>query len=267
MKHQFIATHLHSYPVKAMCRALNVSTSGYYAWRTRAPSERSQRQKLLTSKIRSIHVASRHTYGAPRVHAELCAQGFACCLNTVAKLMRQAQIMPKAIQRYRVTTDSRNTRKASPDLVSRTFSADQPDACWLSDITYIPTREGWLYLAAILDLHSRAVVGWAMSRTLDCQLAMDALQMAISNRGSAPGILHSDQGTTYSAVEYRALLSRHAIRQSMSRKGNCWDTQSKIPFERRPDLTRAGIGRAALVLTCRSGSGVPRALPGSPSVT
>jgi putative transposase len=230
VKHQFIATHSHSYPVKTMCRALSVSASGYYAARGRAPSGRSERQTLLTSKIRSIHVASRHTYGAPRVHAELLAQGVACSLNTVAKLMRQAQIMPKAIRRYRVTTDSRNTRKASPDLVNRIFSADRPDACWLSDITYIATREGWLYLAAILDLHSRAVVGWAMSRSLDCRLAMDALQMAISKRGSAPGIVHSDQGTTYSAVEYRALLSRYAIRQSMSRKGNCWDNAPMESF-------------------------------------
>lgn len=136
----------------------------------------------------------------------------------------------KAIQRYRVTTDSRNTRKASPDLVNRIFSTDRPDACWLSDITYIPTSEGWLYLATIPDLHSRAVVGWAMSRTLDCRLAMDALQMAISNRGSAPGILHSDQGTTYPAVDYRALLDRYAIRQSMSRKGNCWDNAPMESF-------------------------------------
>ncbi|MGH8777608.1 IS3 family transposase [Paraburkholderia sp.] len=230
MKYQFISLHLHSYPVRAMCRALEVSASGCYAARARTPSRRSERQTLLTSKIHVIHVASRHTYGAPRVHAELYAQGFACSLNTVAKLMRQAQIMPKAIRRYRVTTDSRNTRKASPNLVNRVFVADRPDICWLSDITYIPTREGWLYLAAILDLHSRAVVGWAMSRTLDCRLAMDALQMAIGKRGSAPGILHSDQGTTYSAVEYRALLSRHSIRQSMSRKGNCWDNAPMESF-------------------------------------
>lgn len=144
--------------------------------------------------------------------------------------MRQALIMPKAIRRYRVTTDSRNTRKASPNLVNRVFSADRPDACWLSDITYIPTREGWLYLAAILDLHSRAVVGWAMSRTLDCQLAMDALGMAINKRGSVPGILHSDQGSTYAAVGYREMLSRHAICQSMSRKGNCWDNAPMESF-------------------------------------
>lgn len=134
--------------------------------------------------------------------------------------MRQAQIMPKAIRRFRVTTDSRNT-KASPNLLDRVFQADRPNACWVSDITHIPTREGWLYLAAILDLYSRAVVGWGMSKSLDCKLAMDALKMAINQRGSGPAILHSDQGSTYAAGEYRLLLSTHAIRQSMSRKGDC----------------------------------------------
>jgi transposase InsO family protein len=177
---------------------------------------------MLTSQIRTIYGASRDTYGAPRIHAELAAQGLRCCVNTVAKLMRQAQIMPKMIRRFRATTNSRNT-KASPNLVGRVFQADQPNACWVSDITYVPTREGWLYLAGVLDLYSRAVVGWAMSKTLDTQLATDALNMAIRRRGVSPTILHSDQGSTYATAEYRTLLSRHGIRQSMSRKGDCWD--------------------------------------------
>jgi transposase InsO family protein len=115
---------------------------------------------VLTAQIRAIHIASRETYGAPRVHAELISQGFECCRNTVAKLMHQAKIMPKAIRRFRATTDSRNTKVFSPNLLERVFHADRPNACWLSDITFIPTREGWLYLAAILDLYSRAIVGW-----------------------------------------------------------------------------------------------------------
>jgi putative transposase len=229
MKYQFIQTHLHSYPVRAMCRVLAVSPSGYYAARARPPSPSRDRQTSLTSEIIAIHVASRHTYGAPRIHAELCARGIPCCLNTVAKLMRQASIMPKAIRRFRVTTDSRNT-KASPNLLNRVFEADRPNARWLSDITYIPTREGWLYLAVILDLHSRAVVGWGMSKTLDCRLAIDALNTAIRQRRSAPSILHSDQGSTYAAAEYRALLLQHSIRQSMSRKGNCWDNAPMESF-------------------------------------
>jgi transposase InsO family protein len=229
VKHQFIATHAHRYPVRAMCRALQVSSSGYYAARTRAPSMRSERQTLLTAQIRAVHVASRRTYGAPRVHAELGAQGIACSLNTVAKLMRQAKLIPKAIRWFRVTTDSRNT-KAAPNLVGRVFQVDEPNACWLSDITYIPTREGWLYLAAILDVYSRAIVGWGMSKTLDCQLAISALEMAIRRRGSSPTVLHSDQGSTYAAAEYCALLGRYAIRQSMSRKGNCWDNAPMESF-------------------------------------
>ena len=136
--------------------------------------------------------------------------------------MCQAQIMPKAICRFRVTTDSRNT-KATPNLLNRVFKAERPNACWLTDITFIPMREGCLYLAAILDWYSRAVVGWAMSRNLDIKPAEDALAMAISRRGWAPTILHSDQGSTYAAANYRTLLGRHAIRQNMSHKVDCWD--------------------------------------------
>jgi putative transposase len=230
VKYEFIAQQQHSYDVKALCDALQVSRSGYYAARSRAPSARRQRQVMLTSEIRKIHAASRESYGAPRVHAELGAKNLACCKNTVAKLMKQASILPKCIRRFRVTTDSRNTRDASPNLLNRVFQSDRANTCWISDVTYIPTREGWLYLAAILDLYSRVVVGWSMGHSLDCQLAMDALSMAIERRGTGPAILHSDQGTTYSATEYRALLRKHAIRQSMSRKGDCWDNAPMESF-------------------------------------
>jgi putative transposase len=229
VKHQFIDTNRRSHAVRALCQALRVSTSGYYAAHNRPPSACSRRQTTLISHIRAAHAASRDTYGAPRIHAELSAQGIACCENTVAKLMRQAHIMPKAIRRFRVTTNSRNT-KASPNLLDRVFQADRPNACWLSDVTFIPTREGWLYLAAILDLYSRAIVGWAMSKSLDAKLAVDALNMAINQRGSGPAILHSDQGSTYATGEYRMLLAKHAIRQSMSRKGDCWDNAPMESF-------------------------------------
>jgi len=229
VKYEFIDHHRHSYKVRALCDALQVSRSGYYAARGRMPSARQERQATLTSEISKIHRASRETYGAPRIHAELSAQNIPCCRNTVAKLMRQAAIMPKCIRRFRVTTDSRRT-KASPNLIGRIFSAHSPNACWLSDITYVPTREGWLYLAAVLDVYSRAVVGWAMSRSLDCNLAKDALSMAIGRRGP-PAIVHSDQGTTYSAADYRALLARYPmIQQSMSRKGDCWDNAPMESF-------------------------------------
>ena len=229
MKHRFIDGNRSCYRVAVLCRVLQVSRSGYYAARRRSPSARSQRQHRLTAQIRAVHLASRGTYGASRVHAELAAQGITCCVNTVAKLMRQAQIMPKMIRRFRATTNSRNT-KASPDLVQRMFQVDRPNACWLSDVTYIPTREGWLYLAGVLDLYSRALVGWAMSKTLDGRLASDALSLAIGRRGVSPTIVHSDRGATYATAEYRTLLSQHGIRQSMSRKGDCWDNAPMESF-------------------------------------
>jgi transposase InsO family protein len=229
VKHRFIEEQRRRYDVKVLCEVLQVSRSGYYAARCRRPSQRRQRQAALTARIREIHAASRETYGSPRVHAELQAQGVPCCRNTVAKLMRQAQIVPRSTRRFRVTTDSRNTL-ASPDLVRRRFEASRPNQCWLSDVTYIPTREGWLYLAAILDLYSRAVVGWAMSRTLGTPLVIDALDMALRQRGRGPAILHSDRGCTYSATNYRQILGEHGIQQSMARKGDCWDNAPMESF-------------------------------------
>jgi len=161
VKYAFVEKNRRQYGVPALCEALQVSRSGYYAARQRGPSARLQRQVDLTARIRTIHQASRESYGAPRVHVELMAQKVPWCRNTVAKLMHRAQILPRAIRRFRVTTDSRQT-KASPNLIHRDFTSAHPNDLWLSDITYIPTREGWLYLAAVLDAYSRALVGWAM---------------------------------------------------------------------------------------------------------
>ena len=210
MKYAFVENNRRQYGVPALCEALQVSRSGYYAARQRGPSHRQKRRVELTARIRTIHQASRESYGAPRVHVELLAQKVPCCRNTVAKLMRKAEILPKAIRRFRVTTDSRKT-KASPNLIHRDFTSAHPNDLWLSDITYIPTREGWLYLAAVLDAYSRALVGWAMSRTLDTKLAMDALNTAIAHRGP-PVTLHSDQGSTYATGSYREIVNRHGIR-------------------------------------------------------
>jgi len=229
MKYEFIELHRKSYPVSALCLAVQVARSAYYAARDRPSSARSLRQSSLITQIRQIHLASRATYGAPRVHAELVAKGTVCSLNTVAKLMHQEGILPRSIRRFRVTTDSRRTQ-AAPHLVQRVFEAERPNVCWLSDITYIPTKEGWLYLAAILDMYSRAIVGWGMSRTLDGRLAIDALMMAINQRGTGPEILHSDQGSTYATADYRAILAHYQIKQSMSRKGNCWDNAPMESF-------------------------------------
>ena len=229
MKYAFIESQRRQHSVQGLCRALRVSPSGYYAAKGRQPSARAQRQSSLATKIREVHLASRQTYGAPRVHAELSAQGIACCRNTVAKLMHREQIVPKAIRHFRVTTDSRNTKEILPNLVKRCFKAERPNACWLSDITYIPTREGRLYLAAVLDVYSRAIVGWGMSHTLGGQLSVDALDMAISRRG-VPELVHSDRGSTYATWIYLDLIRRHGIRQSMSRKGNCWDNAPMESF-------------------------------------
>lgn len=229
MKHQFIDANRVDYPVRRLCRALRVSVSGYYAACGRPLSARAERQEMLTGRIQAIHTASRATYGAPRVHAELSEQGETCCKNMVARLMRKAGIVPKTVRRFRITTDSRNT-KASPNLLGRVFTATKPNQCWLTDITFILTREGWLYLAVILDLHSRAVVGWAMRERLDGKLVMDALGMALDRRGAAPDILHSDQGTLYATGIYRALLRERGIRQSMSRKADCWDNAPMESF-------------------------------------
>jgi putative transposase len=229
MKHQFVDAHRGSYDVRSLCSALDISRSGYYAARHRPSSPSAQRRLELTSHIQRAHEASRQSYGSPRVHAELSFQGVPCCENTVAKLMRKANMVPKAIRRFRLTTDSRNTT-ASPNVLRRAFQVKRANHSWVSDITYIPTREGWLYLAAILDLYSRAIVGWAMSKRLDSQLATDALVMALAKRDAAPRLLHSDQGSTYATAAYRDLLKRHAIRQSMSRKGNCWDNAPMESF-------------------------------------
>jgi transposase InsO family protein len=229
MKHQFIDANRVHYPVRRLCSALRVSVSGYYAACSRAPSARNQRQAALTDRIEAIHHTSRATYGAPRMHAELRAQGEPCCKNTVARLMRKAAIMPKTVRRFRVTTDSRHT-KASPNLLGRAFTAAKPNDRWLTDITFIATRAGWLYLAAILDLHSRAIVGWAMRERMDGKLVMDALGMALERRGAAPDILHSDQGSLYAMAQYRALLEQQGIRQSMSRKADCWDNAPMESF-------------------------------------
>ena len=229
MKYAFIDTHRCEHDVRTLCKALRVSPSGYYAARSRPPSARTQRQSALVIQIRQAHVASRQSYGAPRVHAELTAQGVVCCRNTVAKLMHREHIVPRAIRKFRVTTDSRNTKEVSPNRVRRRFKAKRLNACWLSDVTYIPTREGWLYLAAVMDLYSRAIVGWAMGQSLDGKLAADALHMAIIRRG-VPEIVHSDRGSTYATWIYRDLIKKHLIRQSMSRKGNCWDNAPMESF-------------------------------------
>ncbi len=207
-----------------MCRVLSVSRSGYYDWRDRPESIRAQRHRGLTEKIRYFHQISRETYGSPRIRADLLEAGEPVGENTVALLMRRAGIVPKTIRKFRVTTDSRKTVPA-PNRLQRQFTANRLNERWVSDITFIPTREGWLYLAVIIDLYSRAVIGWAMDKRMKTTLVTDALKMALMRRKvrSPLLLLHSDQGSQYAAADYRTMLATKGIECSMSCKGNCWD--------------------------------------------
>lgn len=223
MRYAAIYQYHAQYPVRMMCRAMSVSRSGYYDWRGRPESTRARRHRGLTEKIRYFHQVSRETYGSPRIREDLLESGEQVGENTVALLMQRAGIVPKTIRKFRVTTDSRKTVPA-PNLLEQQFTAAQPNECWVSDITFIPTREGWLYLAVIIDLYSRAVIGWAMHKRMKTELVTDALKMALMRRKvRSPLLLHSDQGSQYAAADYRAVLATNGIECSMSRKGNCWD--------------------------------------------
>jgi transposase InsO family protein len=202
---------------------MGVSRSGYYDWVDRPESARTRRHRSLTEKIRYFHQASRETYGAPRIRKDLMESGERLGENTVALLMRRADIVPKTVRKFRITTDSRKTTPA-PNRLDRQFTATQLNERWVSDITFIPTREGWLYLAVIIDLFSRAVAGWAMHHRMRTELVTDALRMALMRRKvRSPLLLHSDQGCQYAAADYQAMLATQGILCSMSRKGNCWD--------------------------------------------
>jgi len=211
--------------VEVMCRVLEVSRSGYYAWRGRAPSVTAQRQIELTERIRQVHDRSRQIYGSPRVHRELLAADVSCSRNTVAKLMRKAAIRSKMRRRFVVrTTDSRHGHPIAPNRLNREFERSQPNQAWAADITYIPTGEGWLYLAAVIDLCSRKIVGWSTSDSLAAELSCRALRMALAHRRPRQAVLHhSDRGVQYACDQYQQVLSERGLTPSMSRRGNCYD--------------------------------------------
>ena len=227
MKYACIRAHREEYEFVLMCRVLQVSRSGYYAWARRGPTECEREDPRLRTYIRSIHHRSRQTYGSPRVYQELKADGVSCGKHRVARLMREEALVARPKRRARGTTNSRHTHEVATNELDRRFSVEThpvPDRVWVSDITYVPTREGWLYLAVVLDLASRRVVGWSMRSTLEAELATDALQMALWRRRPGVGLLHhSDRGVQYAAEAYQQILTQHGIRCSMSRKGNCWD--------------------------------------------
>jgi putative transposase len=221
----FIRDHAQEFPVDLMCQVLDVSRSGYYAWRDRPPSQQAQRQAELVEQIRQVHTASRRNYGSPRVWFELAVQGVRCSQNTVAKLMRQQGIRSKTKRRFVVhTTDSRHGHPVAENRLNRQFEQPLPNQAWAADITYIPTAEGWLYLAAVIDLCSRKIVGWSTADHLRAELVCEALQMAITHREPAGELLHhSDRGVQYACDDYQGLLSTHGMIPSMSRTGNCYD--------------------------------------------
>ena len=226
MRFRFIEDHREVFLVRVMCAVLTVSTSGYYAWRHRPESVRAQSNRVLAEDIRRVHVASRRRYGSPRVHAALQAEGQRVGRNRVARLMRRHGIQVRSKRRFRVTTDSNHAFPVAPNLLDRQFTAPGANKVWLADMTYIPTGEGWLYLAVVLDLFSRKVVGWAMRETMPQELTLAALQMALTNRRPGTGLLHhSDRGSQYAAHDYRRLLAKHGMLCSMSRKGDCWDCE------------------------------------------
>jgi putative transposase len=220
----FIATEKAHYPVALLCQVLQVSRSGFYAWRRRPAAQRTRQNQLLGLEIAAIFAESRGRYGSPRVHAELRDRGQRTGRKRVARLMRRAGLRARERRRFRHTTNSGHEMAITGNLLARQFSVVQPDISWATDITYLWTLEGWLYLAVILDLFSRRVVGWAISERLERGIALDALTMALRNRRPPHGLLHhSDRGSQYASHEYRQLLAANGMRSSMSRRGNCWD--------------------------------------------
>lgn len=224
MRFGFIRTEKATYPVRVLCRTLLVSTSGFYAWCRRGLSQRALEDAALKVGIRAAHAASGKTYGSPRVHEDLKADGQQVGRKRVARLMQEEGLEGQRKRRFRVTTDSKHSHPVAENELNRNFTASAPNKVWVTDITYIWTREGWMYLAAILDLFSRRVVGWSMDSYLDRMLALDALGMALKTRRPEAGLIHhSDRGVQYASKEYRRQLRKRGIVCSMSRKGDCWD--------------------------------------------
>ena len=231
MRYRFVAAEQASYPVRLLCRVVGVAASGFYAWLRRGPSQRERQDRSLAEQIAAVFAASRGTYGSPRVHAELRAEGIRVSRKRVARLMREGGLAATIRRRFPRTTDSDHGRPVAANLLEQKFVIDQPDTVWLADISYIPTGEGWLYLAAIKDMATREIVGWSMSDSLEAGSACEALRMAIQRRQPPAGLIHhSDRGVQYACGEYQKLLARHGLRCSMSRRGNRYDNAPMESF-------------------------------------
>ena len=231
MRYAFIAAHAIEFSTALMCRVLKVSRSGYYAWHGRPESERNIQNRGLLESIKRVFKKSRKTYGSPRVHHQLISDGETCSRGRVERLMSANGIRAKQRRKFVATTDSKHDLPVADNVLGRDFSVEEPNRVWASDITYVPTDEGWLYLAGVLDLCSRTAVGWSMSDSLERQLVMDALEMAYRRRQPGKGLLHhSDRGSQYASDDYRNLLKDYGMQMSMSRKGNCWDNAPMESF-------------------------------------
>jgi len=244
MKFAFVLAEKAVWPVSVMCEVLGVSRSGYYAWQGRPASARDQEDDELVVAIKAAHKGGRGKYGSPRVHRALRKNGTRVGRKRVARLMRREGIVAKRSKNFRITTDSNHTDPIAPNILKREFNVAQPNAAWVTDVTYVWTQQGWLYLAAILDLCSRRVVGWATSANNDRQLALDALERAATRRRPPPELLHhSDRGSVYASLDYRKALSNYAMTPSMSRKGDCWDNEEPARVVQLP--LPGGEGKAA----------------------
>lgn len=223
-KYAFVAAHASNYPVKMLCRVLGLARSGYYRWKKQPSSNRAEHDATLTTHIKTIFGDSRRTYGSPRVHATLRAQGVRCAKKRVARLMNANALVARRKRRSVHTTDSRHTQPVAANELARNFQTESPNQVWVADMTYLPTREGWLYLAVVLDLYARRVVGWSMDSSMERSLVIDALQHALDRRQPSAGLLHhSDRGSQYASADYQAVLAKAEFKPSMSRTGNCWD--------------------------------------------
>jgi len=234
VRYAFVRDHRAEFSVVIQCRVLGVSRGGFYAWLRRPESRRARENRDLVQRIRRIHQGRRRTYGSPRVHGALATEGVRCGENRVARLMRVHGIRAIYRRKFRRTTDSEHPHPVAPNLLDQKFSsATEPNAYWVADITYVWTEEGWLYLAAVLDLFSRRVVGWSMSSRLSRLLVIDAVRMALGRRRPGPGLVHhSDRGSQYASGDFQSVLVKYGIVCSMSRKGNCYDNAVMESFFR-----------------------------------
>lgn len=232
MKFSFMEENLSDFPIDLTCRVLEVSRSGYYAWRVRPTSAATERREELAAKIKTVHAENRGVYGSPRIYQSLKAAGESVCENTVAKVMRKERIAAKTKKKFvPKTTDSKHGSPVADNVLDRRFAAESPDQKWAVDITYIPTLEGWLYLAGVIDLCSRKIVGWSMADHMETDLVSDALKMALMRRQPRDGLLHhSDRGVQYASDSYQHLLQSHGMVGSMSGKADCWDNAAMESF-------------------------------------